>query len=120
MVAVLERKAQLEARLEALEEKLREIDAELDSHQSRDWEELAVERESDELDAAYVADSTLAAEEITNRNSAIGQAGEMVAAATGIPWLLPLLSIGTTATAAGAVYDNRRKDKKIREQKSDS
>lgn len=49
MVAVLERKAQLEARLEALEEKLREIDAELDSHQSRDWEELAVERESDEV-----------------------------------------------------------------------
>ncbi|SNS54614.1 TraR/DksA family transcriptional regulator [Tropicimonas sediminicola] len=49
MVAVLERKAQLEARLVALEEKLREIDAELDSHQSRDWEELAVERETDEV-----------------------------------------------------------------------
>ncbi|WP_068112158.1 TraR/DksA family transcriptional regulator [Tropicimonas marinistellae] len=49
MVAVLERKAQLEARLAALEEKLREIDEELDSHQSRDWEELAVERETDEV-----------------------------------------------------------------------
>ncbi|PRY21557.1 TraR/DksA family transcriptional regulator [Aliiruegeria haliotis] len=49
MVEVLQRKAQLEARLISLEEKLRGIDAELDSHQSRDWEELAVERETDEV-----------------------------------------------------------------------
>ncbi len=49
MVEVLERKAELEARLSVLTEKLRGIDAELDSHQSRDWEELAVERETDEV-----------------------------------------------------------------------
>lgn len=49
MSQVLERKKQLEARLAVLETKLREIEAELDSHQSRDWEELAVERETDEV-----------------------------------------------------------------------
>ncbi len=49
MTTVPERKTQLEERLAVLEEKLREIDAELDSHQSRDWEELAVEREGDEV-----------------------------------------------------------------------
>lgn len=49
MTAVEERKAQLEARLAALEEKLRQIEDELDSHQSPDWEELAVERETDEV-----------------------------------------------------------------------
>lgn len=49
MAAVQQRKAQLEDRLAELEEKLREIDAELDSHQSRDWEELAIEREGDEV-----------------------------------------------------------------------
>lgn len=49
MVAIAERKAQLEARLADLNAKLAEIGAELDSHQSRDWEELAVEREGDEV-----------------------------------------------------------------------
>lgn len=49
MVEVLKRKTQLEARLSALTTKLQAIEAELDSHQSRDWEELAVERETDEV-----------------------------------------------------------------------
>ena len=49
MTNVAERKAQLEARLAALEAKLQGIEEELDSHQSRDWEELAVEREGDEV-----------------------------------------------------------------------
>lgn len=39
----------LEARLAELQERLQEIDETLDSHQSRDWEELATEREGDEV-----------------------------------------------------------------------
>ncbi|MHA7886786.1 MULTISPECIES: TraR/DksA family transcriptional regulator [Roseicyclus] len=42
------RRAQLEDRLRFLDLRLRELDAELDSHQSKDWEELATEREGDE------------------------------------------------------------------------
>ncbi len=38
----------LNARLVELGERLDEIDDELDSHQSKDWEDLAVEREADE------------------------------------------------------------------------
>ena len=39
----------LEARLAELQARLREIDETLDSHQSKDWEELATEREGDEV-----------------------------------------------------------------------
>lgn len=39
----------LEARAKELEARLQEIDEELDSHQSKDWEELATERETDEV-----------------------------------------------------------------------
>lgn len=39
----------LEARLAELQERLQEIDETLDSHQSKDWEELATEREGDEV-----------------------------------------------------------------------
>jgi len=39
----------LEARLVELQERLQEIDEALDSHQSKDWEELATEREGDEV-----------------------------------------------------------------------
>lgn len=49
MTSVQERKSQLENRLATLDAKLRQIEHELDSHQSRDWEELAVERETDEV-----------------------------------------------------------------------
>lgn len=44
-----DRRTQLTSRMEYLESKLREIDDELDSHNSPDWEELAVERETDEV-----------------------------------------------------------------------
>ncbi|WP_439140051.1 TraR/DksA family transcriptional regulator [Roseicyclus sp.] len=43
------RRAQLEGRLAVLDQRLRALDAELDSHQSKDWEELALEREGDEV-----------------------------------------------------------------------
>lgn len=39
----------LEARLAELKARLQEIDEALDSHQSKDWEELATEREGDEV-----------------------------------------------------------------------
>jgi RNA polymerase-binding transcription factor DksA len=43
------RKAALEARLVDLEARLVSIETELDSHTDPDWEELAVEREGDEV-----------------------------------------------------------------------
>ena len=39
----------LETRMAELTALLQEIDDELDSHQSKDWEELATEREDDEV-----------------------------------------------------------------------
>ena len=49
MTAITARKAQLETRLADLQGRLTSIEAELDSHQSPDWEELATEREGDEV-----------------------------------------------------------------------
>lgn len=43
------RKAQLVKRLQELGARLEAIEEELDSHQNRDWEELATEREGDEV-----------------------------------------------------------------------
>lgn len=43
------RKAQLIKRLQELGARLEAIEEELDSHQNRDWEELATEREGDEV-----------------------------------------------------------------------
>jgi RNA polymerase-binding transcription factor DksA len=49
MIPILTRKTQLETRLADLKGRLHGIEAELDSHQSQDWEELATEREGDEV-----------------------------------------------------------------------
>lgn len=49
MTDITQRKTQLLARRDELEARLREIGSELDAHQSRDWEELATEREGDEV-----------------------------------------------------------------------
>lgn len=49
MTTMSERKASLEARLAVLKTRLVQIDDELESHQSRDWEDLATEREADEV-----------------------------------------------------------------------
>jgi RNA polymerase-binding transcription factor DksA len=49
MTDLAQRRRQLEDRLKTLDERLHEIEDELDSHQSKDWEELATEREGDEV-----------------------------------------------------------------------
>ncbi len=49
MIAISQRKAQLEARLAELQARIDGIENELDSHNSPDWEELATEREGDEV-----------------------------------------------------------------------
>jgi len=48
MADLKDRREQLEQRLADLDTRLHEIEDELDSHQSKDWEELATEREGDE------------------------------------------------------------------------
>jgi RNA polymerase-binding transcription factor DksA len=49
MIPISTRKAQLESRLADLKSRMAGIETELDSHQSADWEELATERETDEV-----------------------------------------------------------------------
>lgn len=49
MKTVAERKADLEARRDELTRRMKVLDAELDSHDSKDWEDLATEREGDEV-----------------------------------------------------------------------
>lgn len=49
MIPVAQRKAGLERRLADLNARLREIDTELEGHASPDWEEMAIERETDEV-----------------------------------------------------------------------
>ena len=44
-----DRRNALKARMGELQNRLQGIEQELDSHQSKDWEELAVEREKDEV-----------------------------------------------------------------------
>ena len=49
MTSIEKRKEALEARLAELTGRLQEIEEELESHTTADWEELAVEREHDEV-----------------------------------------------------------------------
>ncbi len=49
MADISKRRAALNDRLKELEARLLQIDDELDSHTTKDWEELAVEREEDEV-----------------------------------------------------------------------
>jgi RNA polymerase-binding transcription factor DksA len=49
MTAQDERRGQLQARLAVLQTRLEGIEDELESHDSKDWEDLATERESDEV-----------------------------------------------------------------------
>lgn len=49
MTSIEKRRAQLLNRLAELDERLHDIEAELDTHQSKDWEEMATEREDEEV-----------------------------------------------------------------------
>jgi len=49
MENISKRRIVLESRLKELDVRLHQIDDELDSHNSKDWEELATEREEDEV-----------------------------------------------------------------------
>jgi len=49
MIDIEARKAQLLARRDELVARMRDVDAELDSHQSKDWGEYATEAEQDEV-----------------------------------------------------------------------
>lgn len=49
MTDITARKAQLQARKAELLTRMAEVDHELDSHSSKDWEEMATEREDDEV-----------------------------------------------------------------------
>ncbi len=49
MKNIEERRAQLLERLAELDERLRDIEEEFDTHQSKDWEEMATEREDEEV-----------------------------------------------------------------------
>ena len=49
MVTVADRKTALEARLAELDQRLHHIEDELDAPHTKDWEDLAVEREGDEV-----------------------------------------------------------------------
>jgi len=49
MTTTAEYKSKLLARRAELVDRSQEVEAELDAHNSKDWEELAVERETDEV-----------------------------------------------------------------------
>lgn len=49
MTSIASRKAGLESRLATLRARLHDIEEELDSHDSKDWSEMATEREGDEV-----------------------------------------------------------------------
>lgn len=49
MKSVATRKSELEKRQTYLKARIAGIDAELDTHDAKDWEEMAVERETDEV-----------------------------------------------------------------------
>jgi len=49
MTSTAKRKAELEARRDFLQRRIAGIGAELDSHDAKDWEEMATEREGDEV-----------------------------------------------------------------------
>ena len=66
-------RAIMQARVAELQARLKEIDGELDSHQSKDWEELATEREGDEV---LEREGQMAQEEIARIEAAVARIDE--------------------------------------------
>jgi len=85
--------------------------------QARDRFEAATAK-VESLPAQYEADIQAANEEIQNRNALVGDFGARVLEmATNGSNPAGWLSLGLTALTGGLAYDNRRKDKKIKESK---
>lgn len=77
-----------------------------------------IAKEAEQLDAGFVADSEAIDAEIAARSGLVGQIGTLAtdaANSSGVPWLGTLLGFGLTAVAGGAVVDNRRKDRIIKD-----
>jgi RNA polymerase-binding transcription factor DksA len=88
--AIPVRKAALEQRLRELGVRLEAIEEELDSHQNRDWEELATEREGDEV---LEATGNAGLAEITQIRAVLGRIADG--------------SYGTCARCGGAIAEAR-------------
>ena len=73
MVDVNKYRSILNARLNELDTRLHSIEVELESHKSKDWEELAVEREEDEVLEGL---GTSGQDEIIKINAAIARMDE--------------------------------------------
>jgi RNA polymerase-binding transcription factor DksA len=80
MKSVAARKAQLEARLAHLQDRIEIISDELVSHSSRDWEELATEREDDQVleDLGQSAQAEIRMIEAALRRMEAGEYGDCV------------------------------------------
>lgn len=66
MIDLAQRKKALIARLRELDTRLHNIEDELDSHQAKDWEDLAIEREEDEVLERIGVDGIAEIERIRN------------------------------------------------------
>lgn len=66
MIDLAQRKKALIARFRELDTRLHNIEDELDSHQAKDWEELATEREEDEVLERIGVDGIAEIERIRN------------------------------------------------------
>ena len=66
MIDLAQRKKALIARLRELDTRLHNIEDELDSHQAKDWEDLATEREKDEVLERIGVDGIAEIERIRN------------------------------------------------------
>ncbi len=80
MTPTPDRARQLQARRDELTARMIELDAELDSHDSKDWEDLATEREADEVleDLGQAAQAEIARIDAALRRIADGEYGYCV------------------------------------------